>query len=142
MKKSLLILTILICVRTTLFAPIWEHISLLAGKSINPYKELVKAVCKLESDNGKCIYNPVENAVGQFQIRQIRVDDYNQRTGNNYKLEDFYDYNLSEKMFLYYASGKSYEKAAKNWNGSGSLTISYWNNIKKLLPSNYLSFNK
>ena len=135
MKKLILIIAILISVRATCFAPIWQHFTILFGESIQPYKELVKAVCKLESDNGKYIYNPVEKAVGWFQIRQIRVTDYNQRTGNNYKLEDFYDYKLSEKMFLYYADGKSLEKAAKSWNGSGPLTIKYWDKIKKYLSS-------
>jgi hypothetical protein len=133
MKNLLLILVILTICRATLFAPEWQHFSIMPGKSINPYKELAKAVRRLESNNGEHIWNSVEGAVGDFQIRQIRVDDYNKRTGNNYKLEDFYDYNLSEKMFLYYANGKSFEKAAKNWNGSGPMTIKYWNQIKGLL---------
>jgi hypothetical protein len=142
MKRLLVISVILLSIRVTCFAPEWRHIVLTSKESIQPYKELIKAVVKLESDNGKFIWNPVEKAVGWFQIRQIKVTDYNQRTGNHYKLEDFYDYNLSEKMFLYYAHGKSIEKAAKNWNGSGFMTNIYWGKIKKLLPSNYLSFNK
>jgi hypothetical protein len=135
MKKLLLIFLFFISVNAILFAPNWPHFNILLKESIQPYKELIKAVCKLESDNGKYTYNAKEKAVGWFQIRQIRVTDYNQRTGNNYKLEDFYDYNLSEKMFLYYASGKSLEKAAKNWNGSGPMTIKYWDKIQKYLSS-------
>ena len=87
----------------------------------------------VESQNGKYLYNAKENAVGWFQIRPVRVIHYNQLTGSNYVLNDFYDYDLSRKMFLYYASGKTYELAAKNWNGSGPMTKDYWRKIQKQL---------
>ena len=99
----------------------------------NPYLELIRAVVQVESNGNHLAYNPKENAVGAFQIRQIRVTHYNQLRGTDYKLTDFYDYDLSLEMFMYYARGKDWEKAAKDWNGSGKLTIIYWNKIKSQL---------
>lgn len=81
-------------------------------------------------------YNLYENAVGIFQIRQVRVDDYNKRTGNNYKLTDMFDHSLSEKVFLYFASEVGpyhFEKIAKAWNGSGPKTEAYWRRIRGYL---------
>jgi hypothetical protein len=81
-------------------------------------------------------YNPVEEAAGYFQIRPIRIDDYNKRTGSDYTTKDMYDYKISEKIFLYYASRigpYKFEKIAKNWNGSGPSTIHYWRRVKKYL---------
>ena len=99
----------------------------------NPYLELIKAVVQVESNGNPLAYNPKENAVGAFQIRQIRVTHYNQLQGTNYKLTDFYDYDLSLEMFMFYAKEKSFEKAAKSWNGSGKMTIDYWNKVKSQL---------
>lgn len=100
------------------------------------YDLLIKAVTWVESSHGVNVYNESEQAVGWFQIRQIRVDDYNKRIGNSYKLEDFYDYELSRKMFLYYAQKyDSWETIANRWSGSGHMTINYWNKVQTYLNS-------
>jgi hypothetical protein len=81
-------------------------------------------------------YNPQEKAIGYFQIRPIRLVDYNRRTGNHYAMKDMFNYEISEKVFLYYASQTgpyNFEKIAKNWNGSGAKTALYWKRIKKYL---------
>ena len=132
MKRIVLILT-LMAFLSDLRAP-----SLLVGYIVQPeeisyYTSLIKAITTIESNNGKYVFNKKEGAVGYFQIRQCRVDHYNRLKGTNYKLEDFYDYNLSRDMFLYFAKGKSYEKAAKDWNGSGPMVKVYWKKIKLLL---------
>jgi len=103
------------------------------SEGVNFYEPLIKAVVMVESNNGKYLYNAKENAVGWFQIRTVRVIHYNQLTGSNYVLNDFYDYDLSREMFLFYASGKDYETAAKNWNGSGPMTNDYWKRVQKHL---------
>lgn len=102
-------------------------------EGICPYEPLIKAVVSVESNNGRYLFNPDENAVGHFQIRQIRVDDYNRKRGTNYKLTDFYDYDLSRQMFLYYCKGREFEQVAKSWNGSGEMTKDYWRKIQKHL---------
>jgi hypothetical protein len=97
------------------------------------YSPLANAVYKHESNCNPLAYNPKENAVGGFQIRQCKLDEYNRIMGTNHKLEECYNYNFAKNIFLFFAEGKSFEQAAKNWNGSGPMTISYWENVKKLL---------
>ena len=131
MKTMITVITIMLCLQ--LSAPPNNSVVVIASEGISFYEPLIKAVTMVESRDGKYLYNPKENAVGWFQIRQIRVDHYNQLRGTNYILADFYDYNLSREMYLYFAAGKSYENAAKDWNGTGPMTIDYWHKIQKHL---------
>jgi hypothetical protein len=80
-------------------------------------------------------FNALENAVGAFQIRQCRIEHYNKLTGKNYTLDDMYDFNKAKEVFLHFAAGKSFEKAAKSWNGSGPMTETYWQKVQKHLNS-------
>ena len=132
MKKTNLILFFLL-LTLVCKAPEWKCLYINRASVVNYYQPLIDAVTTVESLNGVYTWNPKEEAVGWFQIRQIRVDHYNLKRGTNYKLEDFFDYNLSKEMFLYYAKGKTYEKAAKDWNGSGPLTAVYWGKIQKVI---------
>ena len=73
-------------------------------------------------------------AYGIAQIRDIRIRDYNERTGKGYTLEDCLDSAISREVFMYYAEKiGDYEKAAKKWNGSGYMTEIYWEKVKKEL---------
>lgn len=105
------------------------------------YDVLVAAVVQHECRGNLKAYNKNEHAVGAFQIRPIRVRDYNIRRGTHYKLSDFYNYELAREMFLYYARGKSFQKAAKDWNGSGPMVIQYWQQIKNNLMQIALDYN-
>jgi len=104
-----------------------------AAQQVLYWQPLIEAVVWVESRGDTFAYNEKEKAVGAFQIRQCRVDHFNQLKGTNYKLEDFFDYNLSKEMFLYFAHNKTFEQASKSWNGSGPKTISYWNKVKQRL---------
>lgn len=97
------------------------------------YEPLIKAIVYWESGNNPLAFNALENAVGAFQIRQCRIDHYNQLVGTKHTLEDCYDYDLAKRIFMFFAYGKDWERAAKDWNGSGPMTISYWENVKKLI---------
>lgn len=98
---------------------------------------LIRAVVIVESKNDTLAYNPKENAVGAFQIRQCRVDHYNQLKGTHYVLEDFYDYELSKEMFLFFAQRfEDLETIARRWNGSGQQTEVYWNKVKANIEIN------
>jgi hypothetical protein len=125
MKKMILIILLLSFTRI-LPAPGFAEVNIVREAPINYYDPLIKALTWVEVRSGERLYNEVENAVGWFQIRQIRVDDYNIRLGTKFVLTDFYDYDLSREMFLYYARGKTYEKASRDWNGTGPKTIEYW----------------
>lgn len=117
-------------------APASNSITVIKPQSIQPYRDLMNAIGFVETKGNTLAYNEKENAVGIFQIRQVRIDDYNRRTGNNYALTDMFDETLSEKVFLYFASKykpNELEKIAKAWNGSGPMTEYYWKRIKENL---------
>lgn len=96
------------------------------------YDNLIIAIARYESNGIDSIINQKEQAYGRLQIRQCRVDAYNRVTGKSYKLEDMFNFNIAREVFLYYAKGKTYEQAAKDWNGSGPLTITYWAKVKAI----------
>jgi hypothetical protein len=109
---------------------------IIMSKPVDAYDRLIIAVVQVESIGDTMANNLLEEAIGAFQIRPIRLLDYNQRTGNKYKMEDCYNYNISKKIFLYYANQigfPKYEKIAKSWNGSGETTLEYWEKVKSYL---------
>ncbi len=131
------ILTLFFFLLTTrAVAPSVTFVSILSPQPIEPYERLIKAVIQVESAGDTLAFNLTEEAIGAFQIRPIRILDYNRRTGNNYKLENCSNYEVSKKIFLYYAYRTGYpdfELIARNWNGSGKTTLDYWEKVKKFL---------
>ena len=127
--KTILVI-IFLALAQELYAPAVRVCYMASEPAINIYDNLIKAVVMVESNNGTYLYNKEEGATGYFQIRQCRVDHYNKLTGSNYSLNDCYDYELSRKIFLYFAKGKDFETAARNWNGSGPMTEVYWKRVK------------
>mgnify|MGYP001171355113 CR=1 FL=1 len=118
------------------FAPSGESLILVRTSPDQPYKSLVHAIGMVETQFDTLAFNPLEGAVGYFQIRPIRLEDYNSRTGSNYSMNDLFNYKISEKIFLYYASvigPYNFERIAKTWNGSGKSTILYWEQVKRFL---------
>lgn len=105
----------------------------LTGPIKTNYNELIAAISKYESNNIDSAYNAHENACGRLQIRQCRVEHYNRLTGRNYTLKDMFNFDKAKEVFLYFAQGKTLEQAAKQWNGSGPMTIHYWEHVKSLL---------
>ncbi|MBN1789102.1 MAG: hypothetical protein JW830_01310 [Bacteroidales bacterium] len=100
------------------------------------YDRLINAVIQVESLGDTMAYNLIEEATGAFQIRPIRLLDYNRKTGSNYQLEDCYNFKVSKEIFLYYAQRigiEDYESIARKWNGSGKATLEYWDKVKSLL---------
>jgi hypothetical protein len=129
-------MTILLFLSLQLFAPSNYVVTIVEPEPIQPFKQLIYAVGKVECDFDTLSYNPIEEATGYFQIRPIRLNDYNKRTRSKYVLRDMYDYQIAEKVFLYYAMDigpYNFEKIAKKWNGSGPMTIKYWDKVKLYL---------
>lgn len=117
-------------------APNSGAVTIIKTMPVNPYSKLMYATAQVETMGNIFAYNEIENAVGILQIRQVRIDDYNRRTGSNFKLKDMFDPGLSEKVFMYYSSlyaPRDLEKIAKAWNGSGPMTELYWKRIKEYL---------
>lgn len=117
-----------------LFAPLQETAYIPLRGEIKPFKPLIDAIVYVESGGDVLALNRLEMAVGAFQIRQVRIDHYNRLTGKNYILEDMYDYDISEEIFLYFACRlMDFETIAKKWNGSGPMTDDYWQRVKACL---------
>jgi hypothetical protein len=120
----------------TASAPDFKTAFILVSAPVDPYDRLIKAIVQVESLGDTLAFNVIEEATGAFQIRPIRLKDYNQRTGNNYKAGDCYNYEISKKIFLYYAKRESfpdYELIARKWNGSGKTTLDYWKKVEFFL---------
>jgi hypothetical protein len=109
---------------------------ILVSEPIDPYERLIYAIVMVESSGDTLAYNQPEEAYGAFQIRPIRLLDYYHRTGKNYTTEDCFNFEISKEIFLYYAENMGYpdsQSIARNWNGSGKMTLSYWKKVKKYL---------
>jgi hypothetical protein len=117
-------------------APEANSFIIYESQGIGAFTKLLYATAMVETMGNPLAYNEFENAVGIFQIRQVRIDEYNRRTGNKFALSEMYDPKLSEKVFLYFAARYgpyNIEKIAKSWNGSGPMTELYWKRIKEYL---------
>lgn len=137
LRKSI-IAAILLLFSLRAMAPRAELLTIPIAGPIEPYKELIYAIGMVETRWDSLSYNKIEQAVGVFQIRPIRLKDYNKRTGSNYKMKDLYNTRVSQKIFLYYADllgPNDLERIARNWNGSGLRTYYYWAMVKKQLES-------
>jgi hypothetical protein len=135
-KKIVFLTLLFLSVVFRASSPSREAFVIFDAPPVEPYKQLIFAIGFVETMNDTLSYNPIEQATGIFQIRPIRLEDYNYRTGNNYKMKDLFDYKISEKIFLYYADQigpYDMEQIARKWNGSGHLTTNYWKHIKEYL---------
>jgi hypothetical protein len=136
LRKIVFVTLLLLSFAFRVSAPNRESLIILDPLPVEPYKRLIHAIGMVETRSDTLAYNPIEEAVGYFQIRPIRLEDYNRRTGSSYTMKDMFKYEISEKIFLYFADQigpYDFEKIARNWNGSGHMTIKYWNRIKQYL---------
>lgn len=134
LKSLLFIFFILLSPKAA--SPVTDFVSIPVTAGIDVYDKLVKAVVQVESKGDTLAFNLKEGAVGAFQIRRVRLLDYNKETGKNYTMQDCYSYNISREIFLHYAAKigyPDYEKIARKWNGSGKMTLDYWKKVKVLL---------
>lgn len=134
--KKVILFTFLLLFASRSFAPNQKAIAIFYEPPVEPFSKLIYAVGMVEGKCDTLAYNEFEEAAGYFQIRPIRLEDYNRRTGSSLTLNDMFDYQKAEKVFLYYAhliGPYNLEKIARNWNGSGARTTEYWNQVKKFL---------
>jgi hypothetical protein len=136
LKKIKTVCILLLSISIQLSAPSVKSILVFKPVPVEPYKKLALAIGIVETKCDTLAYNPLENAAGIFQIRPIRLIDYNSRTRSSYSRKDLFKYEISEKIFMYYADQigpYNLELIAKKWNGSGHQTSNYWNRIKRHL---------
>ena len=136
LKKIKTVCILLLSISIQLSAPSVKSILVFKPVPVEPYKKLALAIGIVETKCDTLAYNPLENAAGIFQIRPIRLIDYNSRTRSSYSRKDLFKYEISEKIFMYYADQigpYNLELIAKKWNGSGHQTSNYWSRIKRHL---------
>jgi hypothetical protein len=134
--KKLIAFKLLIFVTISAFAPAIPSMPVAQALPVDPFRNLIHAIGMVETGFDTLAYNPLEEASGYFQIRPIRLKDYNIRTGSNFTQKDLFNYNVSEKIFMYYASKADpydFETIARSWNGSGEQTKVYWSMVKACL---------
>lgn len=134
--KKIFSLAFVMLITFKVFAPASESLTVIRTSPSEPFLSLIHAIGMVETQYDTLAFNPLEEAVGYFQIRPIRLMDYNARTGSTYSMKDLFNYKISEKIFIYYASELgpyNFEKIAKAWNGSGNSTIQYWEQVKRFL---------
>jgi hypothetical protein len=135
LKKTITV-TLMLLFALRVFAPGNKSLVIFDNAPVKPFKTLIHAIGMVETKHDTIAFNPLEDAVGYFQIRPIRLQDYNFRTGSHYTMKDLFDYSVSEKIFLFYASEigpYNFEEIAKRWNGSGKNTIQYWERVQHYL---------
>lgn len=128
--------TILLVLSLRLLAPGFPEIVIFSETPIQPYARIIYAIGMVEGKCDTLAYNPVEQATGYFQIRPIRLKDYNRRTGNHYRMKDMYNFEISKKIFMYYAiqiGPYDRDLIIRSWNGSGIKTYQYLKKVKKYL---------
>ena len=136
LRKLKIVSFILLSFSLKVSAPCWKSLTIYKLVPDEPYKRLIFATGMVESKSDTLAYNSIEAAAGIFQIRPIRLIDYNKRTGSHIARKDLFNYKTSEKIFLFYAEKVgpyNFEQIARKWNGSGHLTIAYWDRIKHYL---------
>jgi hypothetical protein len=136
LKKLEIICFILLSFSVRASAPDWKALTVYSFPPEEPYKKLITAIGMIETKCDTFAFNPIEDATGFFQIRPIRLLDYNKRTGETLSRQDLFNYEISERIFLYYAhqiGPYKFDQIARNWNGSGQRTFAYWESVKKLL---------
>ena len=135
-KKVIFITFLFLLVPYRASSPDMKALFIFDNPPVEPYKQLIFAIGFVETMNNNLAFNPLEEATGIFQIRPIRLEDYNRRTGSHYKMKDLFDYKISERIFLYFADligPYDIEQIARKWNGSGHMTTYYWDRIREYL---------
>jgi hypothetical protein len=141
MKRIFLLLCFGIICSIAVYAPERKTLTIEIKPPIKPYEAITNAVAMVESNMDDNAYNRIEKATGRYQVRPIRLKDYNKRTGSHLKLKEMYNPLKAEKVFLYYAMQIGYqdpEKIIRCWNGGErgmkkKSTKEYYKKVRKVL---------
>ena len=133
MRMTAMMIFILMSIE--LLAPESKTAVIIASEPIKPYKTIIRAIGSVECLFDTLAINPIEQAYGYFQCRQIRLDDYYKQTGIRYSLNDMLDYEKAERVFLHYASQfnpTDIKGICVNWNGVSKKNL-YYQKVKKAM---------
>jgi hypothetical protein len=114
---KLMLTLILLTINSLLFAPEINQVAIVQGERIEPYAKLLHAIGTVESQNNDNAVNRKEMAFGRYQIREIRLKDYYQRTGIHFTLDEMKDSVKAKRVLLYYCRDPyDLDEIPLNWN--------------------------
>ena len=142
MKMTLTLITIMLCLQ--LSAPPSNTVTIFESEGTNPFENLFKAVCQVESSGNQFAVGDkhlAEWSYGICQIRGSRLNDYYKQTGVRYTTEDMFDPAKAKRVFLHYASQYGpyqFESISRAWNSGPNfkkvkMSKEYWQKVKKHL---------
>ena len=131
--KTLILVTVFLMLARVLLAPEARKFFVEKAEKIDPYKAILKAMATVESSNNTYAYNPTEQSTGLYQIRPIRLRDYNRRTGEHLKMNDMYNPAKAERVIRFYCHQYGPYRAKefiKSWNCNSE---KYYQKVKKAM---------
>jgi len=139
--KMLLLSFILIMFTASLAGPPSNTITIPVKVALTPFKMIIGAIAKVETNNDSTAIgdkNLKLHSYGKYQIRQSRLDDFNQKTGKHYTIRDMFDNKKAEEVFYFYCTTSDLEVIARLWNGGPRAmqkksTVKYWKLVKAQL---------
>ena len=133
----LTLISILILFTLQLKAPADGRVVIIKDDPVRPYERASKAVDIVETNCDPFAIGDTTLqswSYGIKQIRQIKLDWYNDRTGNQYTLKDCFDVSVSNEIFMYHMMQyNDINLAIRRWNGSGKKTYKYLAKVSKHL---------
>ena len=115
---TILLTTIMICFK--LSAPPSGAVAIFETPGYNPFESLWNATCIVESGKDRFAIGDNGKSWGIAQIQQSRLNDYFNRTGIRYTLQDMFDVQKSRQIFMFYAGlhgPYQQERICRMWNG-------------------------
>ena len=140
MKRMTTIL-ISIMMYAQLAAPPSNSVAIFEAEGVNPFNDLWKATCHVESSGNRFAIGDNGKSYGIAQIQQSRLDDYYQRTGIRFELSDMFDVDNSREVFIYYCDNPyNLEAISRSWNGGNGWrhkkqTKDYWQKIQRRIKN-------
>ena len=136
---TILLTTIMICFK--LSAPPSGTVAIFDDPGVNPFQSLWEATCIVESGKDRFAIGDNGKSYGIAQIQQSRLNDYFNRTGIRYTLQDMFDVEKSRQIFMFYAQLHGLyqvEALCREWNGGNDwrqikATKVYYRKIQKLI---------
>ena len=135
---------ILILFTSLLQAPPSNMVTIFESEGTNPFENLFKAVCQVESSGNPLAVGDKhlkEWSYGIVQVRRSRLSDYYRQTGVRYTTEDMFDPTKAKQVFMFYASQYGpyqFESISRAWNSGPNykkvkISKEYWKKVKKHL---------
>lgn len=120
--KKIMGTLILILFTSLLQAPPNNASVIFASEGMNPFENLFKAVCQVESSGNPFAYNATDQKGGSWGIVQIgesMLNAFNAENRTNFVLNDCFDVSVSRSIFMWHFQKQhpDIEAASRSWNG-------------------------